>query len=110
MPWLEAGELAHHAVPCAYRVKRWLDLAPRLGDDIFLKLFAHGAREDNAAVLLGGPSRPGILGPTFQWISEAAKKRNLELHWTSAFDMFRAVDSLIQPQNGPAEMTEKPTP
>ncbi|HZL27443.1 MAG TPA: hypothetical protein VFC39_13040 [Acidobacteriaceae bacterium] len=98
MPWLEAGELAAHAEPIAYRVKRWLDLAPRLGDDIFLKLFAHGAREDNAAVLLGNDSRPGTLGPMFRWISEAAQRHNLELHWTSAFDMFQAVDALIQPE------------
>jgi hypothetical protein len=97
MPWLEAGELAHHAEPIRYRVKRWLSLAPRLGDDIFLKLFAHGAREDNAEVLLGTDSKPNTLGPMFEWISEAAKQHDLELHWVSAFDMFKAVDNLIQP-------------
>ena len=97
MPWLEAGEIAIHAAPIKYRVKRWLDLAPRLGDDIFLKLFAHGAREDNAEILLGTDSKPGTLGPMFQWIHEAAQQHNLELHWTSAFDMFKAVDNLIQP-------------
>jgi hypothetical protein len=96
-PWLDAGELAHHAMPSSYRVKRWLEFAPRIGDDIFIKLFAHGAREDNAAVLLGTDSKPGSLAPMFQWIHEAAQKHNLELHWTSAFDMFRAVDALIQP-------------
>jgi hypothetical protein len=98
MPWLEAGEIAIHAAPIEYRVKRWLSLAPRLGDDIFLKLFAHGAREDNAGVLLGDDSQPGTLAPMFRWISEAAQKHNLELHWASAFDMFQAVDALIQPK------------
>jgi hypothetical protein len=97
-PWLEAGELASHAEPIRYRVKRWLELAPRIGDDIFLKLFAHGAREDNAETLLGTASKPGTLGPMFQWIHEAAQQHNLELHWTSAFDMFKAVDNLIQPK------------
>jgi hypothetical protein len=96
-PRLEAGELAHHALPSAYRVKRWLDFAPRLGDDIFLKLFAHGAREDNAVDLLGSDTKAGTLAPMFQWIKQAAQERGLELHWTSAFDMFRAVDALIQP-------------
>ena len=94
-PWLDAGELAHHAVPSAYRVKRWLEFAPRIGDDMFIKLFAHGAREDNAEVLLGSDTKPGTLAPMFQWIKEAADMHGLELHWTSAFDMFRAVDTLV---------------
>lgn len=107
LPWLEAGEIAIHAEPIRYRVKRWLDLAPRIGDDIFLKLFAHGAREDNAEVLLGTGSKPNTLGPMFQWIHEAAQRHNLELHWVSAFDMFKAVDNLIQPAPG---VTPKPGP
>ena len=100
MPWLEAGEIAVHAAPIEYRVKRWLDLAPRIGEDIFIKLFAHGAREDNAEILLGTDSKPNTLGPMFQWIHEAARQHNLELHWVSAFDMFKAVDNLIQPAPG----------
>lgn len=102
MPWLEAGEVAIHAEPIKYRVGRWLSLAPRIGDDIFIKLFAHGAREDNAEVLLGTGAKPNTLGPMFQWIAEAAQQRNLQLHWVSAFDMFKAVDNLIQPAPGTA--------
>ena len=93
---IETGELACYDVPTPYRVERWLDLAPRLGDDIFLKLFGHSAREDNASALLGTDSRPGALGPMFQWIQEAAQRRGLELHWASAFDMWRAIDAIIQ--------------
>jgi hypothetical protein len=96
-PWLEAGELATHALPSAYRARRWLDLAPRIGDDIFLKLFGHSAREDNAEALLGTNSKTGALSSMFQWISEAAQEQDLELHWASAYQMFKAVDALIQP-------------
>jgi hypothetical protein len=97
MPRLEMGELAANDVPTKYRVQRWLDLAPRVGDDIFLKLFGHTAREDNAAALLGSATRPDTLGPMFHWLAEAAAERNLELHWATAFEMFQAIDALVKP-------------
>ena len=97
LPRLETGELAVYDPPTPYRVQRWLDLAPRIGDDIFLKLYGHSAREDNAAALLGSLDRPGTLEPMFQWIHLAAQERGLELHWASAYQMFRAVEALIQP-------------
>jgi len=94
---IETGELAVYDPPTRYRVERWLSLAPRLGDDIFLKLFGHSAREDNAAALLGTNTKPGALAPMFQWIHEAAQQHNLELHWVSAYNMFRAAEAIIQP-------------
>ena len=98
MPRLETGELAVYDPPTPYRVQRWLDLAPRIGEDIFLKLYGHSAREDNAAALLGSASQPGKLAPMFQWIAAAAQQRGLELHWSSAYQMFSAVDALIKPK------------
>ena len=97
VPRLETGELAVYDLPTPYRVKRWLDLAPRVGDDIFLKLYGHSAREDNAAALLGNGTNQGALASMFTWIHQAARERNLELHWASAFQMFCAVDRLMQP-------------
>ena len=97
IPRIETGELASYDLPTPYRVKRWLDLAPRIGDDIFLKLYGHSAREDNASALLGTDQQPGAFGPMFRWIHEAAQQQNLELHWASAFQMFSAVNTLIQP-------------
>ena len=97
MPRIETGELAAYDLPTPYRVQRWLDLAPRIGEDIFVKLFTHGAREDNAAALLGTGDRPGSLAPMFRWIHEAAQQRNLELHWASAYQMFQAVEALVAP-------------
>jgi len=101
MPRLETGELAFYDPPSPYRIKRWLDLAPRLGDDIFLKLFGHSAWEENANPLLGTSNKQGTLAPMFQWIHEAAQEQNLELHWASAFQMFKAIDGLIQPADQP---------
>ncbi len=98
VPRLETGEVAVYDAPTPYRVKRWLELAPRIGDDIFLKLYGHSAREDNAGALLGTGERAGTLGPMFRWIAEAARQQNLELHWASAFRMFQAIDNLIQPR------------
>jgi len=97
MPRIETGELAVYDPPTPYRVQRWVDLAPRLGDDIFIKLYGHSAREDNAGALLGTGGREGALAPMFRWIHEAAQERNLELHWASAYQMFCAVDALMQP-------------
>ena len=95
VPRMETGELAAYDLPTPNRVEGWLALAPRIGEDIFLKLYGHSAREDNAAALLGADGKPGALAPMFQWIHDAAQRHNLELHWASAYQMFCAVDSLI---------------
>ncbi|HTD95883.1 MAG TPA: hypothetical protein VK627_03110 [Edaphobacter sp.] len=96
VPRVETGELASYDPPTAYRVKRWLDLAPRVGDDIFLKLYSHGAREDNADALLGTGSQPSGMQQMFQWLHEAAAERNIELHWASAYEMFCAAEALVK--------------
>ena len=97
VPRAETGELAIYDPPTPYRVERWIDLAPRLGDDIFVKLYGHSAREDNAGALLGNGLDGGTLGPMFRWIAEAAQRRRLELHWASAYEMFSAVERILQP-------------
>jgi hypothetical protein len=97
MPRLETGEIASYDPPTPYRVKRWLDLAPQVGDDIFLKLYGHSAREDNAEALLGSAAQPGTFAPMFDWIAQAAAERNLELHWATAYEMFCAIDRMIEP-------------
>ena len=51
LPRLETGELAAGNLATPYRVKRWVDLAPRIGTDVFIKLYTHGAQEKNFSVL-----------------------------------------------------------
>ncbi len=102
VPRLETGELAAYDPPIPSRVRRWLDLAPRLGDDIFLKLYTHGAREDNAATLLGTGADMGRqdsgLSLLFRSLHAASVERGLELHWASAFEMFEAVERWTNPR------------
>jgi hypothetical protein len=94
VPRMEMGEIAANDPPTKYRVKRWLDLAPRVGSEIFLKLYTHGAREDNADALLGTATGASGLQQMFQWLHEAAEERQIELHWASAYEMFCAVEAL----------------
>lgn len=104
LPRTETGELASYDPPTADRVPRWLSLAPRIGTDIFLKLYTHGAREDNADALLGQTTESSGLLNMYRAIHEAASRRNIAVHWASAFDMFRAVESLTH------GATAEPTP
>jgi hypothetical protein len=95
-PRLETGEIAEYDMPTASRVRRWFDLAPVLGDDIFLKLYTHGAPERNLRPLLNGG-----LANLFQWIAEEADRRGIEIHWATAWQMYRAAEALIH-SNKPA--------
>jgi hypothetical protein len=90
LPRLEAGELAGYDLPTPARVRRWFDLAPTIGEDLFLKLYTHGAPERNFEPLLNGG-----LGNLFHWIAEEAERRGIELHWATAWQMYQAAHALI---------------
>lgn len=92
LPRLETGEIAGYDPPTPSRVRLWFDLAPRIGDELFLKLYTHGAQERNLELLLGGG-----LSDLFRWLAEEADHRGVEIHWATAWQMYQAVDSLIQP-------------
>jgi hypothetical protein len=89
VPRMEAGELASYDLPTGYRVQRWLDLAPRIGADIFIKLFTHGAQERNSAALLLEGGFDGL----FTSLTEECKRRGHQLHYVSAWEMRQAVDA-----------------
>jgi hypothetical protein len=90
MPRLETGEIAGYDMPTSPRVRQWFDLAPTIGDDIFLKLYTHGAPEKNLEPLLNGG-----LSSLFRWVAEEADRRGIELHWATAWQMYQAADALI---------------
>lgn len=90
MPRAETGEIAGYNLPSPSRVRQWFDVAPTVGDDLFLKLYTHGAPESNREPLLNGG-----LHNMFQWIAEEADRRGIELHWATAWQMYQAVDALI---------------
>ena len=91
LPRLETGEIAAYDLPTPSRVRRWFDLAPTIGDDLFLKLYTHGATEGNLEPLLGG-----ALCNLFRWLAEEAERRGIEIHWATAWQMYQAVDALMQ--------------
>ena len=90
MPRLETGEIAGYNMPTPARVRQWFDLAPTISEDIFLKLFTHGATDRNLEPLLNGG-----LANLFHWIAEEATRRGIEIHWTTAWQMYQAADALI---------------
>jgi hypothetical protein len=90
LPRLETGEIAGYDLPTPSRVRQWFDLAPTIGDDLFLKLYTHGAQERNLEPLLGGG-----LANLFRWLTEEADRRGVEIHWASAWQMYQAADALI---------------
>lgn len=89
LPRLETGELSHNNRPNRYRVRRWFDLAPQIGGDLFIKLYTHGTQERNSSVLLHG-----ALEELYGLIAEEAERRNCEHYWVSAWQMYRAIDAL----------------
>ncbi len=89
LPRMEVGELAHNDLPTPYRVRRWLQLAPRIGNDIFIKLYTHGAQEriSDALLLQGGLAR------LFELLGAECHARGHSLHYVSAWEMRQAVDA-----------------
>jgi hypothetical protein len=89
IPRLETGEIAGYDMPTLARVRRWFDIAPTIGDDLFLKLYTHGAQERNLEPLLDQG-----LSSLFRWLAEEADRRGLEIHWATAWQMYQAVNAL----------------
>lgn len=85
-PRFEFGELASYDLATPYRVRRWLDLAPRIGRDIFVKLFAHGTQEKHSAALLDGG-----LDRLLDLMQRECAARGLQLRHATAWDMYQAV-------------------
>jgi len=101
-PRLETGEIAGYDMPTPLRIRQWLDLAPNIGDDLFLKLYTHGAQERNFVPLLNGG-----LGNLFNWIAEEADRKGIEVHWVTAWQMYQAADALMRPVAGVANARPK---
>jgi len=90
VPKLECGELAGNCLPSQHRARLWLKVAPRIGDDLFIKLFTHGAPEKNAVPLL----EEGALDRTFEYLRFEAAEAGAEIFFVSAYEMWTAVDAV----------------
>jgi hypothetical protein len=91
VPRIEKGELASYDMPNAYRVKRWIDVAPRIGNDLFIKLFTHGTQDRNSNALL----RKGGLDDTFRLVAEECRRRGYEFRFVSTWGMRLAIDQAV---------------
>ena len=85
---LEAAELAARDGATVPRVRGWLELAPRIGADVFLKLHTHGAQDRSIAALLEG----GALDNTFHLLGAECRRRQIELRYVTAWEMRQAVE------------------
>ena len=101
-PRMETGEIAGYDPPTPARARQWFDLAPMIGEDIFIKLYTHGGADRNLYPLLDGG-----LAKLYSCLAEEAARRNVEIHWASAWQMYQAANKLIQGNSqiaNPAEM------
>lgn len=90
MPRLETGEIAGYDLPTPARVRRWFNLAPAIGSDLFLKLYTHGADARNM-----GPLLDHGLADLYRWLADEAGRRGIEIHWATAWQMFLAIEKLL---------------
>ncbi len=90
LPRLENGELAGYDLPTPARVRRWFDLAPTIGEDLFLKLYSHGADDRNMQPLLHHG-----LADLYRLLAEEAERRSIEIHWATAWQLYQAVQAAV---------------
>jgi hypothetical protein len=90
VPRLEKGEIGAHDMPNRYRVRRWLDLSPRVGSDIFVKLYTHGCQERHSTALLLN----GGLDALFAGLKAECDSRGWPFYYASCWDMYQAVDAI----------------
>lgn len=102
-PRVEAGELAGYDMPTPERVRQWFNVAPMIGDDLFIKLYTHGAVERNLEPLL----EKG-LSNLFRWVAEEAERRAMRFHWATAWQMYGAVDALVHGRSPVDDMPCRP--
>lgn len=95
MPRMESAELAHQDLATTYRTSRWIDLAPRVGNDIFIKLHTHGANDLNLNALLA----PTGLDQLFTLMDAECRRRGYDWYSVSAWEMRQAVDAAARGQD-----------
>jgi hypothetical protein len=88
LPRIEAAEMNERDLATPERVRGWIQLAPRIGTDIFLKLHTHGLQDRTAAALLGGG-----FDEMFKLLAAECKRLEIKLHYVTAWEMRLAVEA-----------------
>lgn len=89
LPRMETGEVAAYDPASEYRACRWLDLAPRIGEHAFLKLYTHGCADANLNMLLDKG-----LSDVVQSVRGEAGRREAKVHFVSAWQMYLVIEAL----------------
>jgi hypothetical protein len=90
LPRVETGEFAGYDLATPSRVHGWFDLAPSIGEDLFLKIYTHGAPERNLEPMLNGG-----LANLFRLVAAEAERRGIATHWATAWQMYQAADAIV---------------
>jgi hypothetical protein len=106
LPHIDIGEIASYNLPTAYRARRWLDVAPRIGSDIFVKLFTHGAQERHSDALLV----KGGFDDLFRLIAAECRRRGYEYYFSSAWEMRQAVEYAWKGEDTAAALSNQEGP
>jgi hypothetical protein len=93
-PRVDTGELGVNYPPSVARTRSWIEVAPRIEEHVFVKLFAHGAQERHSEALLGSH-----LDALFSAFETVAREAGLRLHYVTAWEMWLAVEALRLRQN-----------
>jgi hypothetical protein len=104
LPRIERGELAGFDMPTRERVRLWLDVAPRIGSDIFIKLFTHGTQEGNS-----GPLLTDGFETTFRHLLTETQARGMSLYFASAWQLRQAIEALRLGEDPVARAVRTPT-
>jgi hypothetical protein len=91
IPRVETGEIAGYDMPTPERVRLWFDVAPVVGEDLFIKLYTHGAMAFNLDPLLNDGLRN-----LYRWVAEEAERRGMQFHWATAWQMYSAIDAIVR--------------
>jgi hypothetical protein len=97
-PRLDTGELAGQDPPTRDRVRLWLRHAPRLGEHVFIKLFAHGAQERHSRALL-----EQHLDTLFTLVAEESRSAGCTFHFASPWQVFLQITSLLGVRDRPID-------
>jgi hypothetical protein len=102
-PSLEVGELNAQEPATPARIQAWIRCSPCIGNDLFLKLFTHGAQEENAKMLLGGG-----LENCLRLLQETCRGAGISLYFVTAWEMRRVIDTLRE-RRSPEEIVFAPS-
>ncbi|HEX5283190.1 MAG TPA: hypothetical protein VFW30_03640 [Bryocella sp.] len=100
LPRVEGGEIAGYDMPTRKRVRQWFEVAPVVGDDLFIKLYSHGAVERNLDPLLDHG-----LADLYRWVAEEAQRRGMQFYWTTAWQMYSAIGAIVNRRDPVSSLT-----